>query len=136
MRRSKTGVKQLKFSKDVSAINEKEKSCNKACRCFGAMKTILQWQVKLFQGSKTAGEVNPKQYEYKVNLDHRKVFDKEENRALVRYSVTIARMQYGLTKKDFRLLAFKLAQSKNKKIPPEWIENSIAGEQWTRQLIQ
>lgn len=45
-------------------------------------------------------------------------------------------MQYGLNKKGFRKLAFKLAVANKKKYSSTWDENKMAGEEWMRSFFK
>ncbi|KAJ4435413.1 hypothetical protein ANN_18028 [Periplaneta americana] len=45
-------------------------------------------------------------------------------------------MQYGLTKKDVRQLAYKFAKANGKKYPQSWDEDQIAGEEWMRGFLK
>lgn len=48
---------------------------------------------------------------------------------------TVAKMQYGLTKRGVRKLAYKFAVANNKKYPSTWNENKMAGEEWMRSYL-
>lgn len=69
---------------------------------------------------------------YNVKYDVKKIFSEQEEQCLVKYIVTVAKMQYGLTKKGVRELAFKFAVVNKKKRPENWDKDNIAGEEWMR----
>ncbi|KAB0790887.1 hypothetical protein PPYR_03745, partial [Photinus pyralis] len=64
------------------------------------------------------------------------VFTEEEEKGLVTYIKNVAHMQYGLTKKGVRLLAFKYARANEKKMHTTWNEEEIAGEEWMRGFLK
>ncbi|KAL6974769.1 hypothetical protein U1Q18_049990 [Sarracenia purpurea var. burkii] len=80
-----------------------------ACKTFGVKLTTLHRQVN---NCKVNG--NSETFTYTANHDHKKVFSIQEEEDLVQYCITIARMQYGLSKKRMRELAYKFAIAKNK----------------------
>lgn len=131
MSRSRNGVKRAKIDpqnmeKAVEAVSQGEMSYRSACTVFNVKLATLSRQV---QQNKSNSD---QKYKYKVNTDHKKVFTDAEENALVQYCITISRMQYGMSKKRLRELAFQFAVAKNKTIPPSWTEQSIAGEEWMR----
>lgn len=62
---------------------------------------------------KTFKESGENQYVYKAKFDVKKVFNDEEEIKLNEYLQTVAKMQYGLTKREVRKLAYKFAVANN-----------------------
>ena len=60
----------------------------------------------------------------------RQVFTVDMEEQLVDYVKKAAQIYHGLTPKNIRELAFKLAQSNNLKMPPTWVNQQIAGVDW------
>jgi transposase-like protein len=60
----------------------------------------------------------------------RQVFTVEIEQLLVDYIKKAAQIYHGLTPKNIRELAFKLAQSNNLTMPPTWTQQQIAGVDW------
>lgn len=60
------------------------------------------------------------------------MFTAAEEQSLVDYIQNVAKMNYGLTKKGVRNLAYKFAVANNKKRPQNWDGDKCAGEEWMR----
>ncbi|XP_063537709.1 uncharacterized protein LOC134747074 [Cydia strobilella] len=67
---------------------------------------------------------------------HNSIFTPEEEQTLAEYFVNCAAANYGLSTKDARRLAYQLAKKYNKKFPPTWESNEMAGEVWLRLYMQ
>lgn len=65
----------------------------------------------------------------------KKVFTLEEEQKLVSYIDTVAKIQYGCTKKDVRELVYKFAKANHKTYPSTWDINQIAGAEWIRHFM-
>ena len=65
------------------------------------------------------------------NYGWRKIFSQEEN-AIEKYVglLTYSKMNYGITKSDFKKLVYEVALKNNKKIPSSWHTKQIAGDDW------
>lgn len=138
MPRSKEGIKRVKLDPGnmesaVQAVLDPKQPMpyREACKTFGVKLTTLHRQVN---NCKVNG--NSETFTYTANHDHKKVFSIQEEEDLVQYCITIARMQYGLSKKRMRELAYKFAIAKNKNVPPKWHEKEIAGVEWLRSFRQ
>lgn len=68
-------------------------------------------------------------YTYKTRLDHKRIFTDEED-LLTIYIATAAKMNYGFSKKEVRVLAYNYTALNNKAVPENWTEKKIAGEEW------
>ncbi|XP_072403230.1 uncharacterized protein [Diabrotica undecimpunctata] len=64
------------------------------------------------------------------------IFTEEEENILSEYLLTCAAYNYGLTTKETRVIAYKLAKKYNKKIPESWEKNEKAGEVWLKLFMQ
>lgn len=140
MPRSKTGGTRPRVLPDcmkkaveaVTAEDEADRlSYRQACTLFGVKKTTLVDQVRKFR--RQSGE---NAYEYKPNFDNKRVFTDEEELSLVNYVEKVAKMNYGLTKKKIRKLAYKFAVANQKKYPETWNEEEIAGVSWIRLFMK
>lgn len=60
------------------------------------------------------------------------IFTEKEEKILSDYLLTCAASNYGLTTKETRVIAYKLAKKYDKKIPKTWEENEQAGEVWLK----
>lgn len=133
--RSKTGVKRVKFSKDIleEAIRAvlEGKSVREAAREYSITKSTLWNYVKAHQTSGSA-TVNVKL----GRNDTQQVFSKEQESELASYLDKAARLHYGLTKKDARSLAFQYADINNINCPEKWKTEKLAGKQWLRGFLK
>lgn len=114
----------------VTAMDGNKISLREACKVYNVKLTTLSRQLKTFR------QLGPEQYCYKSNFDIHKVFSEEEEELLVDYILKISKMNYGLSKKGVRQLAFKYALANGKSIPETWKDGKIAGEQWMRHFMQ
>lgn len=134
MPRSKTGKKRepidheaLKNAiKAVCAEGEEKISIRQSCKVFNIKFTALVRHLAAFKNS------GKNDFQYNVNYELKKVFSEEEELSLVEYINKVAKMNYGLTKKGIRILAFKFAVANKKNRPVNWDEEKIAGEEWMR----
>ena len=60
----------------------------------------------------------------------RQVFSNELEGLMVDYIKKAAQIYHGLTPKNIRELAFKMAESNNVKMPQTWVEQHLAGADW------
>ena len=115
------------MKKAVEAVTgppEKSISVRVACRVFNVKFATLVWHLNAF---KISGAIN---FENKASYDVKKMFTDEEELKLVDYIKTIAKMNYDLSKKQVRELAYKFAMVNKKRFPFTWKESKIAGEGW------
>lgn len=139
MPRSKTGKKRdpvdstaLKEALETVHSNDPDKklSFREAARVFGVNRMTLSRHAHTFR------DCGAKDFEYFTNYAVKKVFSEYEEESLLEYIQTVAKMQYGLSKKGVRLLAYKFAKANNKKIPESWDREEIAGEEWMRGFLK
>lgn len=64
----------------------------------------------------------------------RQIFDKDQEKELVQYILTMSKMGYGLTVTECRKLAYEMAIRNKIKIPENWSKNKEAGLEWFRGL--
>lgn len=139
MPRSKIGVKKPPVSAEnlkkaveaVLAPPESRISLREACRVYNVKLATLSRHVTKFRNSNES-----ETFEYKSNLDIKTVFSEEEEQCLLQYIKQVARMNYGLTKKGVRELAYKFAFANKKKYPEGWDDEKIAGEEWMRGFMR
>uniref|UniRef100_T1HZY6 HTH psq-type domain-containing protein n=1 Tax=Rhodnius prolixus TaxID=13249 RepID=T1HZY6_RHOPR len=94
----------------VTTNSENKISLREACKIYKVSLATLSRHLKVF---KESGAEN---FKYSTNYTVKRVFDDTEELSLVDYIKTIAKMQYGLSKKGVRELAYKYAVAKKKKI--------------------
>lgn len=133
MPRSKTGVKRTPVCKEnlersVKAVIKKEKTAYGAAKEYNVVKPTLLRHVKKCQASSLPS------FEYKHNNDTNKVFTDEEETLLVEYILKASRLNYGLTLKNVRSLAYQFDTTNGKKYDPSLDTNKIAGKEWRRTL--
>uniref|UniRef100_A0A6P7FV75 Uncharacterized protein LOC114334419 isoform X1 n=1 Tax=Diabrotica virgifera virgifera TaxID=50390 RepID=A0A6P7FV75_DIAVI len=123
MPRSKTGKKREAINPELlkgaleSIFHEdptKRISCRQASKVIKISRATLAREARKFQ------EPEGGEYHYSVNYAVRQVFTDIEETCLVEYIKKIALMQYGLSKKGVRQLAYKYAVANNKKFPDSW----------------
>jgi len=61
---------------------------------------------------------------------NRRVFSHVEEMELVNYLITLCKMYYGLTPMEVRRLAYELAYINGNPMSYNWMDNSLAGEDW------
>jgi hypothetical protein len=133
--KKRTPVNEVSLKKAIEAVTsndpEKKMSYREATKVFGISKTTLLRHVNKFKSADS-----PNEFHYSPNFAVKQVFTEEEEKGLVTYIKNVAHMQYGLTKKGVRLLAFKYARANDKKMPVTWSEEEIAGEEWMRGFLK
>lgn len=83
----------------------------------------LQRYVKKFKENQ--GKV-----EFKPNYKSRTIFTEEMEAKLQKYLITASRMNYGLTLRDARELAYELARANEMNYPANWERDGMAGKEW------
>lgn len=69
---------------------------------------------------------------YEANHNSCQIFTTAEESSLAAYLLIATKMNYGLTPKEARKLAFLFAKANEKKIPQNWNENETASYDWLR----
>lgn len=131
MPRSKTGVKRKQISKEdlekaVDMVMKKQQSVYGASKEFNISKTTLLRHIQSFKKTGLSS------FKYKQNNDTRRIFTDEEEQLLVAYILKAAHLQYGLTLKDVRTLAYQFAKQNKKKCDPSWEDRKLASKDWLR----
>lgn len=131
MPRSKTGVKRRPQPKEdieraVQLIVNDKVSIYKASKEFDIPESTLRRHKNKFLQS------GLDKYCYKKNNDVMKVFTVEEEKLLVDYILKAADLQYGLTLRDCRILAYQFAKVNNKKYHKSWDISKMAGKDWLK----
>lgn len=115
----------------VHSSDPKQKiSLREAVKVFGVSLATLSRESKKYQNSGSAN------YRYTTKYAVKQVFTEDEEKTLEDYIVKIAKMQYGLTKKGVRELAYKFAAANIKNYPLSWNKEKIAGEEWMRGFLK
>lgn len=138
MPRSKSGLKRIpvdtesmkKAIEAVTAPPETRLSIRGACKVFNVKNATLLRHLKAFK------DLGAEKFEYKANYAVKKIFTDEEETKLVIYMKTVAEMNYGLSKKRVRELAYKFAVANKKNYPSSWDEHELAGEEWMRLFLK
>lgn len=66
------------------------------------------------------------------NYSVRKVFTDAEEELLVEYLINCSKMFNGLSRNEFRSLAYEMAVSNKKNMPKTWSDDEMAGREWLR----
>jgi len=106
----------------VAAVLQSELSIRESARVNNVNYKTLGRYVKLHQ---MKGEIS--HIGYKAV---RQVFSNELEGLMVDYIKKAAQIYHGLTPKNIRELAFKMAESNNVKMPQTWVEQHLAGADW------
>lgn len=132
MPRSKTGIKRNrpdpeKLRSAIKLIKEKRLSMYSAAKHTGMSRSTIRRYMNNFQvtGSENYNAVHE-------HCSTKKVFNREEENMLVDYIKEAATLQYGLTLRNVRELAYQFAVSNNKRCPAQWDQEKMAGEFWLR----
>uniref|UniRef100_T1HDS0 HTH psq-type domain-containing protein n=1 Tax=Rhodnius prolixus TaxID=13249 RepID=T1HDS0_RHOPR len=87
----------------VTTNSENKISLREACKIYKMSLATLSRHLKVFKESRAEN------FKYPANCTVKRVFDDTEEFTLVDYIKTIAKMQYGLSKKGVRELAYEYA---------------------------
>ena len=99
--------------------------------------TLGRYVKKVHEEMANAEEIPDKLPEVKAGYKApRQVFTDEEEQALVDYLVTGSKMFYGLCPIEVRGLAYKYGMQKGKRMPENWKEHKLAGEDWFTAFIK
>lgn len=131
MPRSKVGKKRTPISKAmieraIELIIKDEQSVCQVANDLQISKTTLLRHKKKFL------ESGLEKFSYKPNNDVNKVFSEDEEKLLVDYILKAADLQYGLNRRDVRVLAYQFGVANKIKIPESWEEKKMAGVFWLR----
>lgn len=135
MPRSKENKKRTSIYTDdltnaIKMIKEKKISTFGASKHFGLPRTTLRRHLK------HCLEIGKDVSELHQNLLVNQVFDRTEERTLVDYIKDAAQLQFGLTLKDVKILAYQFAKANGKKYPKSWDTKKMAGDYWLRLFRQ
>lgn len=131
MPRSKEKKKRTPINVDdltnaIKMIKEKKFSTFGASKHFGLPRTTLRRHLK------HCLEIGNDVSKLHENLAVNQVFDRTEEHSLVDYIKDAAHLQFGLTLKDVKILAYQFAKANGKKYPKSWDTNKMAGDYWLR----
>lgn len=68
--------------------------------------------------------------------DARKILTSEQEKELAEYMITCSKMCYGKSTRDFRKIAFEMANKNSLPMPKTWIEKKEAGLDWLRGFLK
>ncbi|XP_065660242.1 uncharacterized protein LOC136084063 [Hydra vulgaris] len=80
-------------------------------------------------------KLNPNE-SFKPNYNNKQVFTAEDEKSLSSYLLLASKMNYGLSTKSTRLLAYEFAVKNNKICLSSWIKNKIAGIDWLQGFMK
>ncbi|XP_065650907.1 uncharacterized protein LOC136079118 [Hydra vulgaris] len=114
-----------------AAVNEvllKNRPNNQVAREFGVDRMTLKRYVK-------KQRLNP-DITFKPRFNTRQVFTEEEEHSISNYLLQASKMNYGLSTKTTRQLAYEVAVANNKVCPDSWIKNKTAGIDWLQSFMK
>lgn len=131
MPRSKRGVKRKEISKSniekaLELVLKNEITLYKAAKDFSIPKSSLIRYKQKFLAS------GLEKFKHKTMSEIKTVFTLEEENMLVNYILKAADLQYGLTLKDVRVLAYQFAKENKKKYDNTWDTMKMAGLNWLK----
>ena len=120
------------YSKDqmklaVQAVVQEKQSFRDAARNHDVNYKTLNRYVKLHN---TGGDIDEVGYK-----KARQVFSKQVEDHMVEYVKRAAQIYHGLTPRNIRELAFKMAKSNNLRMPKTWEEEQSAGIDWFKSFM-
>lgn len=115
---------------------EEVKLRNKSLRNAAASYNLNYMSLSRYIKKKEACQANPEGEAPSMGYAIPTIFTEEEENILSDYLLTCAASNYGLTAKETRVIAYKLAKKYNKKIPVSWEKNEKAGEVWLKLFMQ
>lgn len=68
--------------------------------------------------------------------DVRKIFTSEQEKELADYIIICSKMCYGKSTRDFRKIAFEMANKNSLPMPKTWVEKEEAGLDWLRGFLK
>lgn len=131
MPRSKQNIKRASFDGDkietaVRLLKEKKFSLHGASKHFQIPRTSLRRYYSYVMKEGTSVK------DIRKNLAVKRIFDDEQERMLVNYIKEAAILQFGLTLKEVKKLAYQFAKANQIKYPTKWDSDKMAGEYWLR----
>lgn len=114
------------LSKAVEAVASERMTVRSASEMYMISKSTISRHVTAHRKSGNSA------FEYTTKIDHARVFTDEEETVLCQHIDIVAKMEEGVTRMKIRKMAFEHAQNLGKNIPPNWLEESKAGEGWVR----
>ncbi|CAH2017117.1 unnamed protein product [Acanthoscelides obtectus] len=124
-------------SKEIYELASEEvmlrnKSLRDAATSYDINHTSLYRYIKKKQAYQSNKAIQPPSIGY-----HRPtVFTKEEEKSLCEYVLTCSDANFGLSTKEARKLAYKLAVAYDEKCPSSWMQTKMAGDVWLRLFMK
>ncbi|XP_015910948.1 uncharacterized protein [Parasteatoda tepidariorum] len=119
-------VSPTKMKSAVLLVTEKSKSIRAVATEYGIDRKTLGRYVDKYKKSED-GKI-----EFKANHVSCQVFSNEEEHVLKAYLLHASKLNYGLTSKATRNLAYQYAAANNKVIPENWTLNKTASYDWLK----
>lgn len=116
----------------VSLVINKTETLSAVATKFGLAKSTLFRAVHKEQDANKRGTSVAT---FKPNHGHHRVFTDKEEQDLVDYILEASKIHQGMTKKMVREFAYQWASSLNKKHPPTWSTNTMAGMWHLKQYL-
>jgi len=125
-RKKESGFTEDDMEKAIAAVSGKEMSLRKAAEVYGVKHTALFYRLKK----------QPREQVFSSKHTFRQVFNQSQELMLVNYILTCSKLQYGLSYKNLRVLAFDYAKALTIKYPPSWDAKQMAGLDWVQGFMK
>ena len=126
---SRCDIDEAAMSSAVEAVIQGTMSLRKATARFDVKFATLQHRVNNIK-SRTQVHNDEEQEQFSSKYSARQVFTVSQEAELTEYVVQCSKMHYGLTLKQFQLLAYEFASKLNRKVPAAWEVDEMAGKEW------
>ncbi|KAK2709283.1 hypothetical protein QYM36_013073 [Artemia franciscana] len=104
-----------------------------AATLHAVQKLTLSWYCKAYS---TLADKEKVAFRFTPHYDVKKVFSSEMEDSLESYILLSSRMNYGLTKKQTKKLAWEFAKANTLKYPKSWDDSEAAGEDWYKGFME
>lgn len=118
------------LSSAIKLIKEKKFSLFGAARHFNIPRTTLRRYYEC------CNKEDMTLVDLHKNLSVKQVFTEEQEKMLLNYIKDAALLQYGLTLRDVKVLAYQFATANKIKCPASWDADKMAGDFWLRLFRQ
>jgi hypothetical protein len=133
-KRSKPKFPEEDTGKAVKAVMSTEMKLREVAAVFGLNTSTLYYRVQKAIKNQEVGNVELKP-QFSSKYKFRYIFSSEEEDMLCNYIVTCSKLNYGLTYKQIRKLAFDFAKNLGRAIPKNSDDQEMAGIDWMKGLM-
>ena len=112
------------------------KSCRTVAREFDVKRSTLQRYIKLQRSHIAVANDAAPEVVYKPNYENARVLSNEDEQLLADYLLRSSQLNYGLTIRDCRQLAFQFAKANKKRYPSSWDLKEVVGVEWFRLFMK